>query len=175
MFQLNYIQYICVYFFAETSKLAFSFTFLLIILFNYISNDILFQITLHNPLIPFPFSSLPFASMRIFLHPLTYSGLIAQASPYARASNLHRTKGLPSYWCQIRLSSATYVFSVMDPSMYTFWWFSLWELWMVQFVDIVLPIGLQFPSAPSVLLLALPLGSPCSVLWLTVSICICIG
>jgi hypothetical protein len=46
---------------------------------------------------------------------------------------------------------------------------------MVQIVDIVLPIGLQFPSAPSVLPLALPLGSPGSVTWLAVSICICIG
>ena len=30
---------------------------------------------------------------------------------------------------------------------------------MVQLVDIVLPMGLQSPSAPSVLSLALPLGS----------------
>ena len=49
------------------------------------------------------------------------------------------------------------------------WWFSPWELWVVQLVDIVLPIGLQFPSAPSVLPLALPLVSPGSVQWLAVS------
>jgi hypothetical protein len=47
---------------------------------------------------------------------------------------------------------------------------------MVQLVDIVvLPMGLQSPSAPSVLLLTLPLGSPGSVRLLAVSICICIG
>jgi len=39
-------------------------------------------------------------------------------------------------------------------------WFSPCELWVVQLVDIVvLPIELQSPSAPSVLSLALPLGS----------------
>jgi hypothetical protein len=31
------------------------------------------------------------------------------------------------------------------------------------------------PSAPSVLPLTLPLGSLCSVLWLAVSLCICVG
>ena len=46
---------------------------------------------------------------------------------------------------------------------------------MVQLVDIVLPMGLQSPSAPLVLPLTLPLKSPCSVRWLAVSICICIG
>ena len=37
-------------------------------------------------------------------------------------------------------------------------------------VDIVvLPMGLQTPSAPSVLSLTPPLGTPCSVQWLTAS------
>jgi hypothetical protein len=36
-------------------------------------------------------------------------------------------------------------------------------------------MGLQSPSAPLVLPLALPLGSPGSVQWLDVSVCICIG
>jgi hypothetical protein len=35
-------------------------------------------------------------------------------------------------------------------------------------------MGLQTSSAPSVLSLAPPLGSPCSVQWLAVSICLCI-
>ena len=30
-------------------------------------------------------------------------------------------------------------------------WFSPWELWYLWLVDIVLPMGLQTPSAPSVL------------------------
>jgi hypothetical protein len=40
---------------------------------------------------------------------------------------------------------------------------------------VVLPMGLPSPSAPSVPSLALPLGSPCSVQWLAVTIHICIG
>ena len=56
------------------------------------------------------------------------------------------------------------------------WLFSLWELWRVWLIDIVvLPMRLQTPSAPSVLHITPPLGSPCSVQWLTVSIHICIG
>ena len=39
----------------------------------------------------------------------------------------------------------------------------------------VLPMGMQTPSAPSVLPLTPPLGSPCSVRWLAVCIHICIG
>jgi hypothetical protein len=51
------------------------------------------------------------------------------------------------------------------------WWFSLWELWVFCLVDIVvLPIRLQTPSATSVLSLSPPLGTPCSVQWLAVSI-----
>ena len=59
--------------------------------------------------------------------------------------------------------------------VYTGWWFSPWELWVVQLVNIVLPMRLQFPSYPSVLPLAFPLWSPGSVRWLDVSICICIS
>jgi hypothetical protein len=34
--------------------------------------------------------------------------------------SLHRTKGLPSHWCPIRLSSVTYVVAgAMGPSMCT--------------------------------------------------------
>ena len=46
---------------------------------------------------------------------------------------------------------------------------------MVWLVDIiVLPMGLQFISAPSVISLTLPLGPQGSVQWLAVCICICI-
>jgi hypothetical protein len=45
----------------------------------------------------------------------------------------------------------------------------------VLLVDIVhLPIGLQTPSAPSVLSLAPPLGTLCSVQLLAASICLCV-
>jgi hypothetical protein len=39
---------------------------------------------------------------------------------------------------------------------------------------VVLPLELQTPSAPSVLSLTPPLGTPCSVQWLAVSIHLCI-
>ena len=40
------------------------------------------------------------------------------------------------------------------------WWLSLWELWGVWLVDfVVLPMGLETPSAPSVLSLTPPLGT----------------
>ena len=40
---------------------------------------------------------LPFASVRVLLHSLTHSHLTTLACPYAGASNLHGTKGLPSH------------------------------------------------------------------------------
>jgi len=50
------------------------------------------------------------------------------------------------------------------------WWFSPWELWLVGIVLMVL----QTPSAPSTLSLTPPMGTPFSVQWLAVSICLCI-
>jgi hypothetical protein len=45
------------------------------------------------------------------------------------------------------------------------------KLWGILLIDIVvLPMGLQTPSAPSVLSLTLLLGTLCSVQWLAVSI-----
>jgi hypothetical protein len=46
-------------------------------------------------------------------------------------------------------------------------------VWLVD--NVVLPMGLQSPSAPSVLSLTPPLGSLCSVRWLAASIHIYIG
>jgi hypothetical protein len=63
--------------------------------------------------------------------------------------------------------------SGLPPCILFGWWFSPWELWVI--FDIALPMGLQSPLAPSVLTLALPLGSPGSVPWLGVSIYICIS
>jgi hypothetical protein len=61
----------------------------------------------------------------------------------------------------------------LEPCILFGWWFSPWELWGVQLVDIVLLVGLRSPSAPSVLALVLPLGSPGSVWWLGITVCIC--
>jgi hypothetical protein len=51
------------------------------------------------------------------------------------------------------------------------WYFSSWTLWGFWLVHIVVhPVGLQTPSAPWVRSLAPPLGTLCSVQWLTESI-----
>jgi hypothetical protein len=44
-------------------------------------------------------------------------------SPYSGVSGLRlqRTKDLPSHWCQIRPSSATYTAGAVDPPIYTLW------------------------------------------------------
>ena len=44
----------------------------------------------------------------------------------------------------------------VSPCVLLDWWFRPWELWLV---DIVLPMGFQIPSAPSVLSLTPPLGT----------------
>jgi hypothetical protein len=59
--------------------------------------------------------------MRVLLHLLSLYHLTALVFPYSGASNLHRTKGLPSHWCQIGPSSLTYVSGAMDPSVCTLW------------------------------------------------------
>jgi hypothetical protein len=51
------------------------------------------------------------------------------------------------------------------------WGFRPWELWLIDIV--VLPMRLQTPSAPSVLSLTSPLGTPRSAQWLAMSICFC--
>jgi hypothetical protein len=64
----------------------------------------------------------------------------------------------------------------MPPYVLFCWWFSPWKLWGYWLICIVVPpMGLQTPSAPLVLSLALPLGTLCSVQWLAVSFypCIC--
>jgi len=62
----------------------------------------------------------------------------------------------------------------VHPCVLLGWWFSLWELWGIWLVDIVvLPMGLQTSSVPSILSLT-QLGSLCSVQWLAVSIPLCL-
>jgi hypothetical protein len=64
----------------------------------------------------------------------------------------------------------------VPPCVFFGWWFSpmeLWGYWLAH--NVVPPIGLQTPSAPSVLSLAPSLGTLCSVQWLAESshLCIC--
>jgi hypothetical protein len=75
-----------------------------------------FRFQLHKPSIPSP----PLASTRVFPGLPKYSCFTTLTFPYTEASSsLHRTKGLPSHQCSIRLSSATYVAGAMGPSMCT--------------------------------------------------------
>ena len=63
----------------------------------------------------------------------------------------------------------------LEPCVLLCYWLSPWELlgdWLVDIV--VLPVGLQFPSTPSVLFLTPLLGTLSSVQWLAVSISLCI-
>ena len=56
----------------------------------------------------------------------------------------------------------------VPPCVLLGWWFRPWELWLVDIV--VLSMELQTSSTASVLSLAPPLGTPCSVQWLPASI-----
>ena len=124
---------------------------------------------------PYPFL-LPPASMRVPPHLPTHSCLCTLAFHYPGSSSFHRIKGLPFQWYQIRQSSATYSAGAMGkPCVFFDWWFRSWELWGIRLFDIVLPMRLQTPSAPTVLALTSPLGSPNSVQCLAVYIHICIG
>ena len=67
------------------------------------------------PYLPFP---LPFTFTSVLPHQPKLSIPTTQASPYHEASNLLRTKGLPSGCYQSRPSSATFVTGAMDPCRY---------------------------------------------------------
>jgi hypothetical protein len=113
----------------------------------------------------------------VLLHPPTYSSyLTALAFPYPGVSSHHRTKcPSPIGIRQCHPLPHMQLESRISPCVVFGWCFSPWELSEVWLFDYVLPIGLQTPSAPSVLPLTPPLGSLCSVEWLTMSIYICIG
>jgi hypothetical protein len=57
-----------------------------------------------SPQVPYPLLPSP-ASMRVLPHLPTHSWLSNLVFPYPGSSSLHRTKGLPSQWFQIRPSS----------------------------------------------------------------------
>jgi hypothetical protein len=78
-------------------KISFSWIFSLIFLYIYISNEIPFPSYLSTALLPFTLSSLPIASVKMLLHPLTHSCLTTLASLYAKASSLQRTKDFFSH------------------------------------------------------------------------------
>ena len=75
----------------------------------------------------FPRFTLPFASMRVLLHPFTLSHTTPLASPYTGASSLPplplmSDKAILCYIC---------IWSPGSLHVYSGWWFSPWELWVV--------------------------------------------
>jgi hypothetical protein len=107
--------------------------------------------------------------------PPTHSHLPTLASPTLGHQAFTEPRASPPNWCQTRPSSASYAAGAMGRSMCTLWLVvSPWELCGGWLVDIVLPIGMQTSSAPSVFSLTPLLGTPCSVQWLSASICLCI-
>jgi hypothetical protein len=125
---------------------SFLLSFLLIIPFVYISNDIAlpaYPSTISHPTSALSF--LPFAFIRVVPHLPTLSHPTTTASPYAGASNLHRTKSLSSHWCQTGSSSATSPLHLepwIPPCTLLGWWSSPWDHWVIWPADIVLPLGL---------------------------------
>lgn len=119
------------------------FLFLLIILFIYISDAIL----LSPP--QAPITSSPYTdSMMMLPHLPTHSLLSALAVPYPGLTSLQWTKGLPSQWCHISQSYATYPADAMGSlCVYFGGLFNPWKFWGVLLVDtVVLPMRLQILS-----------------------------
>jgi hypothetical protein len=69
-------------------------TYFFIILFIYISSVVPLPSTpyINTYLVP-----LPFTFKKVLTHPLTHSDLISLAFHFSGASNLHKTKCIPSY------------------------------------------------------------------------------
>jgi len=131
---------------------------------------------------PLP-SPLPLASVRMLSLPPTYSHLTTLAFPYTGETSLYRNKGfllMPDNailcctcsWSQGSLYVYSLVGSLVPGSSAGCAGWGVW-VWLVDIV--VLPMGLQTSSAPSVLFLTPPLGSLCSVWWLVTLILICIS
>ena len=114
--------------------------------------------------------------MRVLLHALSHSSprLSALTFPYTGALSLHRTKDLsPIDARQVHPLLNMLLDSWVSPCVLFCWWFNPREFWEIWLVDIVLPMDLT--SATSVLSLTPPLGTPCSVqpLYVSIQLCIC--
>jgi len=80
-----------------------------------------------------------------------------------RASPIDTQQGLPLLHTQLE--------TCICPCGFIGWWFSPWQLWLV---GIVVLMGLQTPSASSILSLTPPTETQFSVQWFLASICLCI-
>jgi hypothetical protein len=103
----------------------------------------------------------------------------ALAFPYTGALSLHRTNGI---FLPLMPNKAIlcYTHGGSHRSLHVYSLVGILVLgnsggggvWLVD--TVVLPMGFQTPSAFLVLFLNPPLGTPCSVQWLAMSICLCI-
>jgi hypothetical protein len=114
--------------------------------------------------IPHPPSTLHFACMRVLPHQPILSCPTAPVSFYSGPSNLPGTKGLPSHYVRQGYPLLHMYLEPQIPSGTLLGWGSIfWENWVVRTAYVVLPMGLQFPSAHPVLPPAPPQGSLRSV------------
>ena len=93
--------------------------------------------------IPHPLSPLPFACMRLLLHPPTLSCPTAPASPHAGASISPGPRASPPI--AVRQGHPLlhmYLESWIPPCTLLGWWSSPWEHWVVQPAYAVLPMWL---------------------------------
>ena len=109
---------------------------------------------------------IPYPTLPPPAHQYTYSCSLVLEFHYTGALSLLRTKASPPIDVQqghllLHMKLEPWV----PPCVLHGWWFSLWELWGI----------LQTLSAPLDISLARPLGTLCSVQWLTESthLCIC--
>jgi hypothetical protein len=93
--------------------------------------------------------------------PLTHC-LTTLAFPYSGSSSLHRTKSLPSHWCQTSHRQLPIHLEPWVPNVYSLVGGLVpgnpWGVWLVD--SVVLPIGLRTPSVLSVLPITPPLRFP---------------
>jgi len=125
------------------------------------------QSPLYEPLIP---SSFSFASKTMF--PLSsYPSSIPLLSLFKPPQN--QVPPLPLMANEAILCFICSWSHRLTP-VYPGWCFCSSELWQVQLINIILPMCMQSPSAPSVLPLTLSLESLLSVQWLAMGICFCL-
>jgi len=109
----------------------------------------------------------PTASMTVLTHPTTKACNTTLTFPYTGALSLNGTKGLPSPWCQIRPSSATYADVAMGPAMCTLWLVGalgcLHGRYCCFSYGVANPLSSFSPFTNS------SIGVPCSVQWLQAS------
>ena len=148
----------------------FIFIYLFICLFIFINHFIhlhfkwypSFRLPLHK--LPHP-KTLPFASMRVLLCPLTHSHLTTLASPMLEHHSSTGPRVSPPIHVRKGHQLHLYLEPWLPPCIFFGWWFSQWELWAVQLVDIVLPMEWLSPLFPSFIPIAFPLWSLSYVWW----------